>query len=560
MEELSNIFTKINVQILELLSRERLHIREIADRIKCSPAKVHACIKIFKRNDIVKEVDDKNRKVIVLNYDNEITNQILQLINPENNLQKKHAEKINLFDTISPFDFRYYGRNKKIFEKLQPYLTESAFIKYALKVEAALTRVLAKNKVCSQKVADEVEKACGQVTPEEVYAEEDRIKHNMRALANSIRNRVSEEAKPFVHFTSTSYDIIATADALRYKAFTNDILLQELIKLETTLINISLREKDTIQIGRTHGQHAEPITFGFAIAQYVSRLGASILKIRRAANNLRGKMAGAVGAYNASSLFFEEPVKFEEQVMNELGLKASPISTQIVEPEFLVDYQNSIVSAFGVIADLADDMRHLQRNEIGEVGEYFEAKQVGSSTMPQKRNPINFENVKSMWKAIMPRMITAYMDQMSEHQRDLTNSASMRFIPEILAGFYVSIVRLEKVMSGLVVDQKNIQRNFNMNKQMIVAEPLYILLAANGHPDAHEYAREMTLKSQLEKVPLIELVKKDKSIQPYLKKLSKRQIEILYNPENYIGIASKKTEMVCEQWKKELNIRMPIKV
>lgn len=554
MEELSNIFTKINIQILELLSRERLHIREIADRIKCSPAKVHACIKIFKRNDIVKEVDDKNRKVIVLNYDNEITNQILQLINPENTLQKKHTEKINLFDTISPFDFRYYGRNRKIFEKLQPYLTESAFVKYALKVEAALTRVLAKNKICSQKAADEVEKACRQVTPEEVYAEEDRIKHNMRALANSIRNRVSEEAKPFVHFTSTSYDIIATADALRYKAFTNDVLLQELIKLETTLINISLREKDTIQIGRTHGQHAEPITFGFAIAQYVSRLGASILKIRRAANNLRGKMAGAVGAYNASSLFFEEPVKFEEQVMNELGLKASPISTQIVEPEFLVDYQNSIVSAFGVIADLADDMRHLQRNEIGEVGEYFEAKQVGSSTMPQKRNPINFENVKSMWKEVMPRMITAYMDQLSEHQRDLTNSASMRFIPEILAGFYVSAVRLEKIMSNLVVDKANMQRNFNMNKQMIVAEPLYILLAANGHPDAHEYAREMTLKSQLEKIPLIELVKKDKSIQPYLKKLTKRQLEILYNPENYIGIASRKTEMVCGQWKKELNI------
>ncbi|HLC60052.1 MAG TPA: lyase family protein [Candidatus Nanoarchaeia archaeon] len=554
MEELSNIFTKINVQILELLSRESMHIREIADRIKCSPAKVHACIKIFKRNDIVKEVDDKNRKVIVLNYDNEITNQILQLINPENNLQKTHAEKINLFDTISPFDFRYYGRNKGVFEKLQPYLTESAFIKYALKVEAALTRILAKNKICPQKVADEVEKASKQVTPEEVYAEEDRIKHNIRALANSIRNRVSEEAKPFVHFTSTSYDIIATADALRYKEFTNDVLIPELMKLELTLINLALREKSTIQIGRTHGQHAEPITFGFAVAQYVSRLGSSILKIRRSANNLRGKMAGAVGAYNASSLFFEEPIKFEEQVMNELGLKASPISTQIVEPEFLVDYQTSIVSAFGVIADLADDMRHLQRNEIGEVGEYFEAKQVGSSTMPQKRNPINFENVKSMWKAIMPRMMTAYMDQLSEHQRDLTNSASMRFIPEILAGFYVSIVRLDKVMSNIVVDKNNIQRNFNMNKHMIVAEPLYILLAANGHPDAHEYAREMTLKSQLEKVPLIELVKKDKSIQPYLKKLNKKQIEMLYNPENYIGIASRKTEMVCVHWKKELNI------
>ena len=199
-------------------------------------------------------------------------------------------------------------------------------------------------------------------------------------------------------------------------------------------------------------------------------------------------------------------------------------------------------------------MRHLQRNEIAEVGEFFEAKQVGSSTMPQKRNPINFENVKSMWKEFMPRMITMYMDQISEHQRDLTNSASMRFIPEILAGFYVSVIRLNRVMSDLVVDKENMQKNFNMNKDMIIAEPLYILLAANGHPDAHEYVREMTLKAQLTKKSLFSLVNNDKTIKPYLKKFNKKQLEIIENPERYSGIASKKTEIICDYWKKELKI------
>ena len=554
MENLAAIFTKINMQIFELLSREKLHIREIAARLKCSPAKVHACIKVFKKNNLIKEVEEKNRKVIVLNIENELTKQILQLVNIDKSIEGPYLipEKINLFDAISPLDFRYYGRNNKVFEKLQPYLSESAFVKYALMVESALANVLAKNKICPKKIADEIEKACRQVTPEQVYAEEDRIKHNIRALANCIRNKVSEPAKPFVHFTATSYDIIATADALRYKDFANNVLIPELLRLESTLIDLALREKSTLQIGRTHGQHAEPITFGFAIAQYVSRLGFSILKIKKAANNLRGKMSGAVGSYNASSLFFDEPVKFEEEIMNELGLKPSPVSTQIVEAEFLVDYLNSIISAFGVLANLADDMRHLQRSEIAEVGEFFEAKQVGSSTMPQKRNPINFENVKSMWKEFMPRIITIYMDQISEHQRDLTNSASMRFIPEILAGFYASVVRLNKVMSNLAVDTKNMKRNFDINKHMIVAEPLYILLAAYGHPDAHEYVREMTLKAQLTNKPLISLVKNDKSIQPYLKKLNKKQIEIINNPEKYTGIAAKKTEIVCEYWKREL--------
>ena len=174
--------------------------------------------------------------------------------------------------------------------------------------------------------------------------------------------------------------------------------------------------------------------------------------------------------------------------------------------------------------------------------------------MPQKRNPINFENVKSMWKEFMPRMMTIYMDQVSEHQRDLTNSASMRFIPEILAGFYVSVLRLNRVMSELAVDKENMKKNFDMNKNMIVAEPLYILLAANGHPDAHEYVREMTLKSQLSKIPLISLVKKDKSIKQYLKKFNKKQLEILNNPEKYVGIAAEKTEMICNYWKKELKV------
>lgn len=543
------------MQIFELLSKEKLHIREIAGRVKCSPAKVHACIKIFKKNDIVKEVTDKNRKVIILNLENDLTKQIVQLINIDKNIDYSLIpEKINLFDSISPLDFRYYGRNKRVFEKLQPYLSEAAFIRHALKVESALANALAKNKLCSQAIADDICKACKQVAPEQVYAEEDRIKHNIRALANSIRNKVSEEAKPFVHFTSTSYDIIATADALRYKDFSNNVLVPELSKFESTLINLALREKNTLQIGRTHGQHAEPITFGFAIAQYVSRLGSSILRIKKAANNLRGKMSGAVGSYNASSLFFGNPIKFEEEVLSQLELKPSPTSTQVVEPEFLVEYLNGIVSAFGVLANLADDMRHLQRNEIAEVGEFFEAAQVGSSTMPQKRNPINFENVKSMWKEFMPRMMTMYMDQISEHQRDLTNSASMRFIPEILAGFYISLSRLNKVMSSLVVDKENMQKNFDMNKRMVVAEPLYILLAANGHPDAHEYVREMTLRAQLAKKPLIGLVKKDKTIQAYIKKFSKKQTEILENPEKYTGIAAKKTEIVCDYWKEELKI------
>ena len=551
--ELTDIFTKKNIEVLRLLSKESLHIRDIAGKLDISPAKVHSTIQLFKKHNLIKENKEKNKIVISLNKESTLLKNIIDLLNA-NNVDVSFEPKMNIFDTISPLDFRYYGRNERIFQKLQPYLSENAMIRHMAKVEAALTNILAKKGICSKKVADEVEKASKKISAEEVYVEEDKLKHNVRALVNCIRNRVSDEAKPFIHFTATSHDIISTADALRCKEFTNSILIPALIDFEKTLIDLALRERNTLQVGRTHGQHAVPITFGFALAQYVSRFGNSILKIRKSGNNLRGKIAGAVGSYNASSLFFRNPEEFEKQVLQELNLKPSPISTQIPEAEFMVDYVNDVVGSFGVLANLSDDMRNLQRSEIAEVGEIFTSKQVGSSTMPQKRNPINFENVKSLWKEFMPRIITLYSDQISEHQRDLTNSASSRFIPEILAAFYISVKRLNRTMKSLNVDEKNLKKNFDMNKGLIVAEPLYILLAAYNHPDAHEAVKQLTLKAQSTKKPLQEIIKKEKSLKQYLKKFNKEQLKIINNPENYVGIANKKTESVCVYWKKELKI------
>ena len=550
---IAGIFTKKNIEILDLLSKESLHMRDIAARLDISPAKVHSTIQLFRKNNLIRESKEKNRIIISLNKESLLLKEIQSLLSTGRE-DASFEPKINIFDTISPLDFRYYGRNEGVFQKLQPYLSENAMIRHMAKVEAALANILAKKGICSRKIAEEVEKACKKTTAEEVYSEEDKLRHNVRALVNCIRSKVSDKAKPYVHFTATSHDIIATADALRYKDFTNNALLPLLMEFESTLIGLSLREKNTLQVGRTHGQHAVPITFGFAIAQYVSRFGNSIIKIRKSANNLRGKIAGATGSYNASSLFFDDPEKFEKEVLAEIGLKASPVSTQIPEHEFMLSYINAVMQSFGVLANLADDMRHLQRSEIAEVAEVFGEKQVGSSTMPQKRNPINFENVKSLWKAFMPRIVTLYEDQISEHQRDLTNSASSRFVPEILAAFYISVARLNKTMKNLVVDKSSIKRNFDMNKELIVAEPLYILLAAHGHPDAHETVRQLTLKSQSAKKPLQEIIKKEPSLKPYLKKFSKRQIDIITSPEKYTGIAAKKAESVCNYWKKELRI------
>ncbi|MDO8646785.1 MAG: lyase family protein [Candidatus Diapherotrites archaeon] len=457
------------------------------------------------------------------------------------------------FDFISPLDYRYIGRDKD-FAKIAGFFSENSRIKYQAKIELALIKALAARKVCSQKVVEEVEKAIQEIKAEEVYNEEDITKHDIKALVNVLRSKVSEEAKPFIHLTSTSYDIVDTANSLRFKEGTLELLIPALKELEKTIIELALREKETVQIGRTHGQHAEPITFGYFLACYASRIGQRIKEIEARANSLKGKFSGAVGAYNASSLFFDNALEFEKEVLAQLGLLPSESSTQIIEPEPLTDLSHAVVSCFGVLANLADDLRHLQRSEIAEVAEAFDSKQVGSSTMPHKRNPINFENVKSFYKEFMPRMTSVYLDQISEHQRDLTNSASQRFLPELFVGFYSSVKRMDKILSKLVVDKENMRKNFETASESIIAEPLYLLFAFKGHPDAHEFLKQLTLKAQQEKKPLIEIIKQDKEAKEWLEKLDERQKEIALQPEKYIGKAVEKTGLICEHWKKELKI------
>ncbi|HEY4474162.1 MAG TPA: lyase family protein [Candidatus Paceibacterota bacterium] len=452
------------------------------------------------------------------------------------------------FDSISPIDYRYFD------EESAQYLSDRAYLKYKLAVEVALVKALAKRGLCLKEVVSEVEKACVQVTPEEVATEEERVKHDIRAMVNVIRSKVSDAAKPYVHMTATSYDIIDTANAARFRDATDKVLVPALKALEKALIELSIREAGSVQVGRTHGQHAVPLTFGFAISGFVSRLGQSIEALSALAKELRGKFSGAVGAYNALSLIFPDPESFEKDVLAEMGLEPAEHSTQIAPPEPVIRLLAETTIAMGILANLSDDMRHLQRTEIGEVGEEFSKDQVGSSTMPQKRNPINFENVKSIWKIIAPRMTTAFMDQVSEHQRDLTNSASARTYAETIAYTVSAAKRLTRTMEKLSVDKRNLEKNLSLSKGLIAAEPLYILLASLGHPDAHEKVRNLTLLAQKDGKTLEEIVLADSEMKPYLEKMTSEQKNILKNPSAYTGIAGEKAKAIAKNWEKRLKL------
>src|SRR5881296_3448589 len=461
------------------------------------------------------------------------------------------------FDDLSPLDYRFIGGDQKLHKELAPFLSAAAVVRYQARVEGALALAMADAKIFDRALADEIASAADQVTPQEVAEEEAMTRHDVRALVNVIRAHVSDEAKRYVHLAATSYDVVDTANALRYRECCERVIIPSLARLVARCIAIAEAEADTPQIGRTHGRHAEPITFGFAMAEYVSRLGDRVEMLRSVARRLPGKLSGAVGAYAAAGLLTADPRALERRFLASLGLHPKSSSTQIVEPEGWTDLAHACVTALGVMANLADDMRQLQRTEIGEVVESFAAEQVGSSTMPHKRNPVSFENVKSIWKAMAPRVLTTYLDQISEHQRDLTNSASQRFLGEIVAATAYAAGRLAGSLEGIRVDRDRLKANLTMSRGAIVAEPLYVLLAKYGHPDAHEAVRRLTLEAERTSRSVLEVVAQDTELREYLTRLSPEERRILERPEDYRGLAADVARDVAATWRERLKGVLP---
>jgi len=474
----------------------------------------------------------------------------------------------SIFKNISPLDHRYSISEEALYNDLVPWISEEASVKACVKAEIALViaHLTVRGKLTPALKA-ELEKAGDEVKAEEVYAEEEKTRHFIRALVNVFRKKVPGDCASLIHLGATSVDILDTCLSWRIRGVTREIVLPNLKKLELLLCSFTEREAETPQVGRTHGQHAVPITVGFAMAEYVSRLGKSILEIERLEKNLKGKLSGAVGAYNATAMIVKDPEELERLYLSELGLEPSEHSTQLVEPEYLLRLLLEFNTAFGIIANLADDLRNLQRSEIDELREGFAPDQVGSSTMPQKRNPWNSEHVKSLWKAFMPRALTFFMDQVSEHQRDLSNSASQRFIADYIAGFCLAVSRMAAVIEGLRINRDKLLANLAGEESGgVLAEPAYILLAESGVPDAHEAIRKITLAAEKEGLSFSQALAREGEILDRIggrmaglgiiaagksaEQTAKAALEWFQKPEQYRGLAAKKARDIAEKYKK----------
>ncbi len=428
---------------------------------------------------------------------------------------------------------------------LSGVMSEGAMVSAELRIELALLAEHAVLRGLSPLSESELQHVHQTVSAEAVYTEEKRTQHHIRALVNVLQATVPEPYRPLVHLGATSADISDTAGVLRLRALVHRVLLPLGLSVTEILTALVQEHASTAQVGRTHGQVAVPITFGFALASHASRLTDALLALAERSLELRAALSGATGSANALTLIVSDPRTFETGVLYRLGLAAAEHSTQITPAEPAIRVYQEAALVFGVLADLHDDLRHLQRSEIHEVAEGMTPEQVGSSTMPHKRNPWRSEHVKSLWKAFTPRLLSVLADQLSEHQRDLTNSASGRFHPEILAGLAMALRQSARVLSGLGVDRERMLVRLREHAGSVLAEALYILAADAGHADAHEQMRRITrdlhdnsaeaLRSALAEKAELRMVL-DKQVAT---RMHTDLETLLAEPERYAGIAER---------------------
>jgi len=352
---------------------------------------------------------------------------------------------------------------------------------------------------------------------------------------------------------ATSSDILDTATALQLKDALR-LIEEKLADLEEVLMNSADRYKKTMMMGRTHGQHALPITFGLKLAVWMRETARHIQRLQECGERvLVGKMTGAVGTQAGLG---PHALEIQKLVMKRLDLKAVEVSTQIVQRDRFAELICLLSIISSTLDKIATEIRELQRPEIGEVFEFFEReKQVGSSTMPHKHDPQTCETVCGLAKIMRSLVLPALENIPTWHERDMTQSSAERFlIPEACILTDHMLFSMTKVLTNLQVDEEKMLKNMDLTQGRMMSEAVMLTLAKKrmDRQKAHELIRRLALRSDAEKRPFKQVLREDKTVQD---ELSEEEIDKALDPRNYLGTAIEQVELAVEKTRLERKAR-----
>ncbi len=465
-------------------------------------------------------------------------------------LIRKDDKPTDSMSNLCPLDYRY-GR-----KDMKAIFYEESRLQYQMDVEAALARAHAKLGTITEEQAKEIGRVANLdiVKIDRVKEIESETRHDVMAMVKAMTEQCKGDAGKFVHYGATSNDIVDTATALQIKAAI-EIIQKDVDSFIVTLAKLAKRERDTIEIGRTHAQFAIPITFGFKIAGYV----AEMLRHRERLQQVKpracaGKMAGAVGTGAALGKNF---FKIQETVMEDLGLSYEPAATQVVGRDRYTELVCLVANIATSLERYGTEVRNLQRSEIAEAAEPFDrAKQVGSSTMAQKRNPMMSENVCGLARIVRSMVTPMFESQVLWHERDLTNSSTERFVlPHTFVLLDEMFKKMEIVFGGLEVYPEKMLANIESSRGLVMAESLMMKMTEKGigRQDAHEIVRSSSMIAEDENRHLRDVLLEREDLKGLM---SKEDILAAMDPKNYTGGSREIVDKMVAQVEKELNVKV----
>jgi len=352
-------------------------------------------------------------------------------------------------------------------------------------------------------------------------------KHDVIAFLTSLTEKVGEDGR-FIHMGLTSSDILDTSLAVLLKEAAQ-ILLEDIDELLVVLKKKSLEHKNTLMIGRSHGIHAEPVTFGLKMALWYQEMQRNRQRLVNAKESVSyGKIAGAVGTFS-----FIEPF-VEEYVCGKLGLKPAPVSSQIVQRDRHAEFFATLAIIASSLDKFAQEIRLLQRTEVREAEEYFSPGQKGSSAMPHKRNPVLSENISGLARLVRSYAVAALEDVALWHERDISHSSVERVIgPDATIVLDFMLGRFTGMMDKLVVYPERMLANLNMTHGVVFSQMVLLALIEKGatREDAYAIVQKNAMESWQEGMEFKELLEKDAAVKKYL---SGKDLVIIFNVNNFL--------------------------
>ncbi len=355
---------------------------------------------------------------------------------------------------------------------------------------------------------------------------EKETRHDVVAFTRSVSESLGEEKK-WVHYGLTSTDVVDTANGLRLKQ-ANEILRKDIKHIIDVLEEKAKKHKYTVMMGRTHGVHAEPTTFGLKCALWYAEMKRNLERFEKAAKNVEfGKMSGSVGT------FANIPPEVESSVCEELGLTPAPISTQTLQRDRHADYISTLALIGSTMEKMAVEIRHLQRSEVREAEEFFRKGQKGSSSMPHKRNPVSSENISGCSRVLRGYMMTAYENIPLWHERDISHSSVERIIfPDATILLDYMLNRFSGVVEKLTIFEDNMHDNIYKTFGLTFSQRVLHKLIDTGmsREKAYDTVQPLAMKAWEEKTMFRDLVEADETVQ---EQLTKEEIEEAFDLDHH---------------------------